>query len=58
MAFTTKKNMEKCKAHLAVSAELYTKGNRAAALHASHPPFQEIGNKVIGPASKVSPRTR
>ena len=28
---------QKCKAHLAVSAELYAKGNRAAALHASHP---------------------
>jgi hypothetical protein len=47
-------NIEKCKAHLAVSAELYAKGDRAAALHASHP-IQEIGNKVIGPASKVSP---
>ena len=47
-------NMEKCKAHLAVSAELYAKGDRAAALHASHP-IQEIGNKVIGPAAKVSP---
>ena len=46
-------NIEKCKAHLAVSAELYAKGDRAAALHASHP-IQEIGNKVIGPASKVS----
>src|SRR5262245_4903688 len=46
-------NVEKCKAHLAVSAELYATGNRAAALHASHP-IQEIGNKVIGPASKVS----
>jgi hypothetical protein len=51
VAFTA--NIEKCKAHLAVSAELYTKGDRAAALHASHP-IQEIGNKVIGPASKVS----
>jgi hypothetical protein len=47
-------DVEKCKAHLAVSAELYAKGDRAAALHASHP-IQEIGNKVIGPASKVSP---
>src|SRR5262245_55893793 len=47
-------NIEKCKAHLAVSAELYAKGDRAAALHASHP-IQEIGNKVIGPAAKVSP---
>jgi hypothetical protein len=47
-------NIEKCKAHLAVSAELYAKGDRAAALHASHP-VQEIGNKVIGPMSKVSP---
>ena len=46
-------DVEKCKAHLAVSAELYAKGDRAAALHASHP-IQEIGNKVIGPASKVS----
>jgi hypothetical protein len=46
-------NIEKCKAHLAVSAELYAKGDRAAALHASHP-IQEIGNKVIGPAAKVS----
>ena len=46
-------NIEKCKAHLAVSAELYAKGDRAAALHASHP-IQEIGNKVIGPASKVA----
>jgi hypothetical protein len=46
-------NIEKCKAHLAVSAELYATGDRAAALHASHP-IQEIGNKVIGPASKVS----
>src|SRR5262245_41178678 len=52
VAFTA--NIEKCKAHLAVSAELYAKGNRAAALHASHP-IQEIGNKVIGPAAKVSP---
>ena len=51
MAFAA--NIEKCKAHLNVSAELYTKGDRAAALHASHP-IQEIGNKVIGPASKVS----
>src|SRR5262249_15182353 len=51
VAFTA--NIEKCKAHLAVSAELYAKGNRAAALHASHP-IQEIGNKVIGPAAKVS----
>jgi hypothetical protein len=40
-------------AHLAVSAELYAKGDRAGSLHASHP-IQEIGNKVIGPASKVS----
>jgi hypothetical protein len=47
-------NIEKCKAHLAVSAELYAKGDRAAALHASHP-IQEIGNKVIGPAAKASP---
>lgn len=47
-------NIEKCKAHLAVSAELHAKGERAAALHASHP-IQEIGNKVIGPAAKVSP---
>jgi hypothetical protein len=46
-------NIEKCKAHLAVSAELYAKGDRTAALHASHP-IQEIGNKVIGPASKIS----
>jgi hypothetical protein len=46
-------NVEKCKAHLAVSAELYAKGDRAGALHASHP-IQEIGNKVIGPAAKVS----
>src|SRR5262245_23925058 len=46
-------NVEKCKAHLAVSAELYAKGDRVASLHASHP-IQEIGNKVIGPASKVS----
>jgi hypothetical protein len=51
VAFTA--NIEKCKAHLAVSAELYAQGGRAAALHASHP-IQEIGNKVIGPASKVS----
>ena len=47
-------DIEKCKAHLAVSAELYAKGERAASLHASHP-IQEIGNKVIGPAAKVSP---
>src|SRR5262245_51869200 len=47
-------NIEKCKAHLAVSAELYAKGDRASALHASHH-IQEIGNKVIGPAAKVSP---
>jgi hypothetical protein len=46
-------DVEKCKAHLAVSAELFAKGDRVAALHASHP-IQEIGNKVIGPASKVS----
>lgn len=46
-------NIEKCKAHLAVSAALYAKGDRSAALHASHP-IQEIGNKVIGPASKIS----
>lgn len=46
-------NVEKCKAHLAVSAELYAKGDRTAALHASHP-IQEIGNKVIGPASTLS----
>jgi hypothetical protein len=51
VAFTA--NIEKCKAHLAVSAELYAKGDRAASLHASHP-IQEIGNKVIGPAAKVS----
>ena len=47
-------NVEKCKAHLAVSAELHAKGERAAALHASHP-IQEIGNKVIGPAARASP---
>jgi hypothetical protein len=47
-------NIEKCKAHLAVSAELYANGDRAAALHASHP-VQEIGNKVIGPAARTSP---
>ena len=46
-------NIEKCKAHLAVSAEAYARGDRAGSLHASHP-IQEIGNKVIGPASKVS----
>jgi hypothetical protein len=47
-------DVEKCKAHLGVSAELYAKRDRAASLHASHP-IQEIGNKVIGPASNVSP---
>lgn len=47
-------NIEKCKAHLAVSAEPYANGDRAAALHASHP-IQEIGNKVIGPAARTSP---
>jgi hypothetical protein len=46
-------NIEKCKAHFAVSAEAYARGDRADSLHASHP-IQEIGNKVIGPASKVS----
>ena len=46
-------DIERCKAHLAVSSELYAKGDRAASLHASHP-IQEIGNKVIGPSAKVS----
>jgi hypothetical protein len=46
-------NIEKAKAHLLISEELYAAGDPAkAALHSSHP-VQELGGRLIGPIKKV-----
>lgn len=46
-------NVEKAKAHLLISEELYAAGETAkAALHSSHP-VQELGGRLIGPIKKV-----
>ena len=47
-------NVEQAKAHLLISQELYATGQAPkAALHSSHP-VQELGNRVIGPITKVN----
>jgi hypothetical protein len=46
-------DVEKARAHLLVSEELYTAGQgRAAAIHAAHP-VQELGNRLTGPVRRV-----
>ena len=46
-------DVEKARAHLLVSEQLYATGQaRTAALHAAHP-VQELGNRLIGPVRRV-----
>ena len=46
-------DVEKARAHLLVSEQLYVTGQaRAAALHAAHP-VQELGNRLIEPVRRV-----